>query len=111
MACRLCVAALSLLLAGCNRPTVVSPPVSTTQPTVSAAGTIRAQGISSYMYGTHILADPSGKTLYALRSGDQLGLDQWVGQRVRIVGTIVPGYPVDGGPPFLDVLGVQATGP
>jgi hypothetical protein len=35
---------------------------------VTAIGIIKKQGLTTYMYGTHILEDDNGKTLYALKS-------------------------------------------
>lgn len=76
--------------------------------TVHAQGTIQHQGITTYMYGSHILVDHSGKTLYALRSST-LDLNSYIGKYVEVSGTDVFGiHPrPDGGPPLLDVNGVQ----
>ena len=76
-----------------------------------AEGVIRPQGLSTYMYGTHVLVDAQERTRYALRSADAALLDRHVGQRVRVLGTRVPGYPVDGGPVLLDVTRVEAARP
>ena len=50
---------------------------------VTAVGTIKKQGFTSYMYGTHVLADSDGKTLYALKS-ESIDLDLYVGGKVTI---------------------------
>ncbi len=34
---------------------------------ITIRGTIQAQGMTSYQYGTHALVDGAGRTLYALR--------------------------------------------
>ena len=73
---------------------------------LAAEGTIRRQGMTIYQYGTHILVDQSGRTRYALRS-DQIDLNNYVDQHVRVSGTLVPGYPVDLGPDYLEVEDVQ----
>lgn len=73
---------------------------------VQAQGTMQHQGITTYMYGTHILVDRSGKTLYALRNST-LDLNTYIDKYVEVSGTLVAGYPVDGGPPLLDVSMVQ----
>jgi hypothetical protein len=73
---------------------------------VTAEGTIQNAGITTYQYGRYILVDKSGHTLYALRSST-LDLDQYVGKDVTITGTLVPGYPLDGGPPYLDAQSVS----
>jgi hypothetical protein len=76
-----------------------------------AEGVIQPQGLSTYMYGTHVLVDAQGHTLYALRGADAALLDRHVGERVRVLGTLVPGYPVDGGPVLLHVTRVEAVRP
>ena len=64
------------------------------------------QGITTYMYGTHVLTNDLGQTLYALRS-KSLVLDDYIGQSVEISGIKVQGYPVDGGPDFLEVSEIK----
>ena len=73
---------------------------------VTATGVVRKQGITTYMYGTHVLADDRGRTLYALRSG-VVDLDRFVGHEVTVRGSLVPGYPVDFGPDYLEVKRVE----
>jgi hypothetical protein len=54
------------------------------------------------MYGTHTITDVSLGARYALRSEDEGLLDSYVGQRVTVHGTLVPGYEngqVEGGYP------------
>jgi cell division protein FtsX len=74
---------------------------------VTATGTIQQTGITTYMYGTHVLKDDSGKTLYALKS-DAVNLDDYVDKgKVAVQGDLIPGYPVDGGPNYLNVKKVE----
>jgi hypothetical protein len=73
---------------------------------VEAEGNLRRQGITTYQYGTHVLLDRSGNTLYALRSS-QVNLDTYDGQYVRVSGSLVPDYPVDLGPKYMLVSAVQ----
>lgn len=73
---------------------------------IKAKGAIQAQGITTYMYGTHVLKDDEGKTVYALRSSS-VTLDDYVGKDVEIVGSKVEGYPVDGGPDLLEVSKIK----
>jgi hypothetical protein len=73
---------------------------------VSAEGIIKKAGTTSYMYGTHILINADGKTLYALKS-DNLKLDDFVGKKVTVKGELVQGYPVDFGPNFLNVMRIE----
>lgn len=64
--------------------------------TIEVTGTIQKRGITTYQYGTHTISG------YALRSSS-VTLDDYVNQNVTIVGQKVEGYPVDGGPEFIDV--------
>jgi hypothetical protein len=73
---------------------------------ISSDGTIKKQGITTYQYGTHILADSNGKTIYALKS-DTIELDDYMNKKVRVKGELVNGYPVDGGPNYLDVKRIE----
>jgi len=73
--------------------------------TVTAEGTIEKQGITTYQYGTHVLKEGK-KTLYALTSKTQK-LNDYVGKRVKITGTKIDGYPLEGGPVFLEVTSVE----
>ena len=75
------------------------------QNTVTAEGVIQKQGMTSYQYGTHVLLD-GNKTLYALMS-KKLKLNDYVGKRVKVTGTPIDGYPLEGGPAFLEVTEVE----
>ncbi len=72
-----------------------------------SVGIIQAQGITTYQYGTHVLLDGSGQTIYALRS-ERVNLDQYINREVEVIGNMVLGYPVDGGPEYMDVARVNA---
>jgi len=72
---------------------------------ISAVGFIQEQGFTTYQYGTHILVD-KGKTLYALKSSI-VNLDKFIGKKVKIHGSIIEGYPVAGGPDYLNVREVE----
>lgn len=74
---------------------------------ISASGVVKKQGITTYMYGTHVLRDEAAGKLYALRSS-KVDLDKYVGQKVTVTGCLVPGYPVEGGPDYLEVSAVKA---
>ena len=76
------------------------------QEAVTAEGTIKESGFTSYMYGTHVLVDGEGKTLYALKS-ESINLDLYVGRKVTLSGIPVDGYPVDNGPGYLNVKTVR----
>ncbi len=69
---------------------------------VTAIGFIKKQGMTTYMYGTHVLLDEKGKTLYALRS-DSIDLNKYINRKVTVRGYLVDGYPIDSGPNYLNV--------
>lgn len=73
---------------------------------VRVRGRLESSGVTSYMYGTHVIVDRARRQRYALR-GEGLDLDAYVGQRVELTGSRVEGYPVDGGPPYLQVHTVR----
>lgn len=59
-------------------------------------GTLQAQGITTYLYGSHTLPG------YALRSST-VKLDDYLNQKVTVRGHKIDGYPVDGGPDYIEV--------
>jgi hypothetical protein len=69
---------------------------------ITISGTIKKQGITAYQYGTHVLVDDGSRKSYALKSS-HVDLDKYVERRVTLKGVLVPGYPVDSGPDFLEV--------
>jgi hypothetical protein len=80
------------------------------QESVVATGLIERPEITTYMYGTHAMTDEVSGTFYALTSEEEGLLDSYVGQRVTVYGTLVPGYEsgqVEGGPPLLNVTWVE----
>jgi hypothetical protein len=48
---------------------------------IIASGTIKERGMTTYMYGTHVLLDENGRTLYALKS-DNIDLSKYIGRKV-----------------------------
>lgn len=79
------------------------------QGTVVTTGVLEKPGVTTYMYGTHTITDEASGTSYALKS-ESVDLDSYVGQRVTVYGTPVPGYQngaIEGGPPLLDVTQVS----
>ncbi len=96
---------------GIQPPTVKTTSQSAETPAVrvTAVGTIKERGITSYMYGTHVLVNENGRALYALKS-DRIDLDTYVGRRVTVCGELIDGYPVDNGPGYLDVSSLRDEG-
>ncbi len=56
---------------------------------------------TTYQYGSYGIAP------YALRS-QTLDLEAWVNQQVRVVGTPIEGYPLSGGPEYLEVVSIRS---
>ncbi|MCB7482039.1 hypothetical protein [Christiangramia sediminis] len=68
------------------------------------SGILKPAGITSYQYGTHRLE--TSDTFYALKS-DQIDLKVYEDEKVTITASKIQGYPVDGGPVYLDVKNVD----
>ncbi len=67
-------------------------------------GLLKKTEVTTYMYGTHTISN-EGKT-YALKSST-INLDTYINKTVTIKGEKITGYPVDGGPEFIDVKEVE----
>lgn len=67
-------------------------------------GLLQNQGMTSYQYGTHTLE--TKESFYALKS-ETVKLDNYIGKTVTLTAVIVDGYPVDGGPKYLNVISVK----
>ena len=85
---------------------VSAPDNAVSAPTVAATGVIKRQGFTDYDYGSHVLRDEDGVTLYALTS-DKIDLDEYLGLTKTVRGESVSGYPLDGGPDYLNVKTIQ----
>ena len=84
----------------------ISPGAETTDGMVTASGILKKQGITSYMYGTHVLVNETGRTLYSLKSG-RVDLEAYIGKKVTVRGKLINGYPVDNGPNYLEVSSIR----
>ena len=69
-------------------------------------GIVQKQGITSYQYGTHKLVDDKGETIYALTS-DSINLDLYVDKKVELYGDKKEGYPISGGPDYIEVKKIK----
>ena len=67
---------------------------------MEVTGTIQVQGVTTYQYGTHTISE------YTLRSSS-VNLDDYINQEVTVIGRKIEGYPVDGGPVFIEVEKVK----
>ena len=73
---------------------------------VSLEGTLITPGLTSYQYGSHQLI--SIDSLYALRSSS-LDLRKYETKEVIILGQLVNGYPLEGGPALIEVNKVDLS--
>ncbi len=67
-------------------------------------GVIEKQGITFYQYGSHVLVGEG--EVFAL-TNEKINMDFFVGNEVEIRGEFIKGYPVDGGPMYVKVLGIS----
>lgn len=79
-------------------------------------GVVSKSDVSSHQYGTHVLKgrfldgnpDNVNQAMpYALRSSN-VRLDLWNGKAVIVSGQLASGYPIEGGPPLIDVEAIEA---
>lgn len=63
---------------------------------IEITGEIEKQKITTYQYGSHTISE------YALRSSS-INLDDYINQKITVVGHKIGGYPVDGGPHYIEV--------
>jgi hypothetical protein len=71
---------------------------------VTLTGKVSALGMTTFQYGTHLIK-VENKT-YALKSS-KVNLDTYIDKSVTLKGTKVSGYPLEGGPDFIEVSEVQ----
>ena len=67
---------------------------------IKITGTIYKQGITTYQYGTHVINN------YALRS-NSIDLDLYIDSAITVVGDKIDGYPVEGGPDYIEVKKIK----
>ena len=89
---------IGFLFASCNRDSELL--------STRSYGTIEMQGHTTSPYGTHILTDVSGNTLFALFS-EEINLDDFIGKTVSVKGHLMKDYPVGGGPKLMQVTKVK----
>tara|TARA_Y100000815_G_C13208115_1_gene449427 strand:+ start:174 stop:473 length:300 start_codon:yes stop_codon:yes gene_type:complete len=67
-------------------------------------GIIERAGMTTYQYGTHTLK--TDHETYALKS-ETVDLDAHIGKQTILIAKKVPGYPLDGGPVYLEVMRIR----
>jgi hypothetical protein len=68
--------------------------------TIEITGTIQKQGVTTHQYGTHTIKD------YAI-SSSSVTLDNYINQKVTIIGQKVDGYPMEDGPEYITVKKIK----
>jgi hypothetical protein len=71
---------------------------------IEVSGILQKQGITTYQYGTHIII--SNDKQYALKSST-IDLNNYQKQYVTIIGEKIAGYPIEGGPEYIEVVKVK----
>ena len=74
------------------------------QQTKEYTGTVKPAGITSYQYGTHRLETATEN--FALKS-DSVDLTRYEQKQVTLTATSIEGYPIDGGPAYLNVISIK----
>ncbi|MNK03696.1 hypothetical protein D3C87_215460 [compost metagenome] len=90
---------VGLAIAGCS-----SVKSGTDKNLVILQGKVEPLGMTTFQYGTHTI-NSANKT-YALKS-TRVNLKDYEGKEVTVKGLKVAGYPIDGGPEFIDVQEVS----
>lgn len=67
---------------------------------IEISGVLEKLEVTTFQYGTHYLSG------YALIS-KTIELDSFVNKNVSVIGTLIDGYPMDGGPEFIEVIEVK----
>ncbi|MFD1094669.1 hypothetical protein [Salegentibacter chungangensis] len=91
---------LLLFASTCNNSSSQEPQ----EELIEVTGTIEAIGMTSFQYGTHLLKNE--EEMYALKS-DKLDLSAYEGKEVKLTAKKLEGYPVDGGPDYLNVIEIK----
>lgn len=92
------IGVLVILLTACGTTREVDPNLMVVE------GVLKKQGITTYQYGTYTISGDDG--FFAL-SSSEVDLGAYVDQQVEIRATKIAGYPVDGGPVYLQVQEVK----
>jgi len=71
---------------------------------IEVSGILQESGVTTYQYGTHIII-ANDKT-YALKSST-IDLNEYSKRYVTVVGEKIAGYPVEGGPDYLEVVKIK----
>ena len=68
------------------------------------SGVIKPSGMTTYQYGTHTIT--TDDSFYALKS-ETIDLQDFEGESVTIKAKRIEGYPLEGGPEYLEVMQVS----
>ncbi len=70
--------------------------------TYVATGTFIRLNRTTFAYGKYGVRDHRGVITCAVRNGPNY-MQRWVGKFVYVKGCMIEGYPIAGGPPYLDL--------
>lgn len=90
---------ICFLAAGCKKGTKETGDVN-----VTLTGIVKVQSFTTYQYGTHTITNID--QFYALKSST-VSLDDYKDKSVTLTGRKIKGYPVDGGPEYLNVISIK----
>lgn len=90
---------LSFAFASCSTRNV-----SDNQNLIQLSGKIEKLEVSGFGYGSHLIN--SDRKMYALTSKD-IDLNKFVGKAVIAKGKKIDGYPLEGGPDYIEIIQVD----
>ena len=90
---------LALITSSCQNPTEMSAEF-------MDVGIISKMPPTTFQYGTHRLVDSEGILKVALFS-DKVNLDSYIDRIVTVCGKEIEGYPVTGGPKYINVTKIE----
>lgn len=90
-----------LLLVGCT-----SQETKKSSEMTLRVGTVAPLEMSTWMYGTNMLTKDS-KIVVSLIADKNIKLDDYNGKKVEVTGELKEGYPIDGGPEYLEVKTIK----
>jgi hypothetical protein len=97
-----CVLLLVFALSSCKKGKAL--PEVNEGAAVTVIGTVQVLQASCFMYGTHTITNID--QYFALKSST-INLNDYNGKNVVLTGNKITGYPVDGGPEFIEVKSVK----
>ena len=92
-----------IILASCSSSTVENNNL------ITKNGILTKIEMSTWMYGSYILSDESGKPIVALKENENIEFEKYNWKKVEVKGELIEGYPLDGGPEYLSVKSIKLS--